>query len=120
MVLIAEEEEEFIAPEVMFDTDSVIAFIGSLAAASQGIRWQPVQRPVSDLQSSLHLDPLPVEYTDHRSGRTRRTHMPGHKIKYYTLGRVVGMEDTSIYVLLPGISHPRSPTARLSGEEFGI
>ncbi|KAJ5102460.1 hypothetical protein N7532_002989 [Penicillium argentinense] len=119
VVLITDEEKELLPRDIMFDTDSVTAFIGSLAAARQGIRWQPVQRPVSDLQSSLHLDPLPVEYTDRRSGRSRRTHMPVHKIKHYTLGRVVGMEDASIYVLFPGLSHPRSPTARLSGEDFG-
>jgi hypothetical protein len=119
-VLIAEEEDQLMPPEVIFDTDSVIAFIGSLTTARQGIRWQPTQRLMSDLQSSLHLDPVLVEYTDRRSGHPRRTHMPVHKIKHYTLGCVVSMEDISIYVLFPGLSYPQSLTACLSGEDFGI
>ncbi|KAJ6047283.1 uncharacterized protein N7446_012117 [Penicillium canescens] len=93
VVLLADEEEQLMPPDVSFDTDSVTAFVGNLAAARQGIRWQPVQRPVSDLQSSLHLDPLPVEYTDRHSGCIRRTHMPVHKIKHYTLGRVVALQE---------------------------
>ncbi|KAE8384307.1 hypothetical protein BDV23DRAFT_39243 [Aspergillus alliaceus] len=54
--------------DITFDTDSMTAFLSSLAAARRGIRWYPSQRPISDLQSGLHLDPLLVEYTDHHSG----------------------------------------------------
>ena len=45
--------------------------------------------------------------------------MPIHKIKQYKLRRVVGMEDASVHVLFPGLSNPRSPSSRLSSEDFG-
>lgn len=84
-IILAGEEEQLAPPSVSFDTDSVIAWISNLAAARHGIRWQPIQRPTSDLRSSLHLDPLLVKYTDRQSARTRSSHMPVHKIKHYTL-----------------------------------
>ncbi|EAU29404.1 predicted protein [Aspergillus terreus NIH2624] len=39
-------------------------FVSSLAVARRGIRWHPTQMAVSDLQSSLHIDPVSVQYFD--------------------------------------------------------
>ena len=53
VVLLADEEEQLMPPDVTFDTDSVTTFVGSLAAARQGIRWQPVQRPWDSEEKAL-------------------------------------------------------------------
>ncbi|KAE8384191.1 hypothetical protein BDV23DRAFT_177253 [Aspergillus alliaceus] len=55
--------------EVTFDIDSI------------GVRWNPTQIAVSDLQSSLYLDPL--------------------LILHYTFGWFIGFENISLYILFP-------------------
>lgn len=85
---------------VTFDIDSIVGFAHSLAVAKLGVRWNPTQRPVSDLHSSLHLDPLPVHQVC-RDGRTHCIQRPVHQIPHYTFGRVVGFENISLYFLFP-------------------
>jgi hypothetical protein len=45
---------------ISFDVDSVVAFPSNLAVAKQGIHWSPTQMAVSDLQSDLHLQSIPI------------------------------------------------------------
>ncbi|KAL4960079.1 uncharacterized protein BDV14DRAFT_211863 [Aspergillus stella-maris] len=96
---------------VTFDINSIVGFAHSLAVAKLGVRWNPTQRPVPDLHSSLHLDPLPVHQVS-RDGRTYRTWRPVHQIPHYTFGRVeqqsprLQEQDFRIWmdqVLLPAI-----------------
>ncbi|KAE8383945.1 hypothetical protein BDV23DRAFT_177430 [Aspergillus alliaceus] len=72
--------------EVTFNIDSIVGFASSLAVAKQGVRWNPTQMAVSDLQSSLHLDPLPVQYWD-QHGQSHQVHRPVYEIPHYTFGR---------------------------------
>jgi hypothetical protein len=113
------EQEELSHATISFDIDSVTAYLSSLAASRGGIRWYPVQRPTSDLQSSLHLDPLPVQYTD-RHGHLHSIHAPLHQVKHYTLARVMGFEDASIYVFFPSLYDPQQQTSRLPDQKFQI
>jgi hypothetical protein len=112
-------QEKLRPTDISFDIDSVTAFLSSLAAARLGIRWYPVQRPISDLQSGLQLEPLPVRYTD-AHGRTRSRKVPIHQIKHYTLCRVVGFEEASIYVVFPGLYRPGQTTSRLQDRDFQV
>ena len=41
--------------QVTFDIDSITGYATSLGIAKGGLRWNVMQMPVSDLQSSLHL-----------------------------------------------------------------
>ncbi|OJD15158.1 hypothetical protein ACJ73_09004, partial [Blastomyces percursus] len=45
---------------VQFDIDSAGGLASSLAVAREGLEWRAGRPPVSSLQSSLHLDPLPT------------------------------------------------------------
>ncbi|KAB8067037.1 hypothetical protein BDV29DRAFT_201086 [Aspergillus leporis] len=83
---------------VTLDIDSVLGFARSLAVAKRGVRWYPTQMSVSDLQSGLHLDPIPVHYVD-PDGRAHTIHRPIHQVPHYTFGRLIGFEDLSIYLL---------------------
>ena len=104
---------------VHFDIDSVLAHITSPAASSQGLYWYPVQLPISDLQSGLHLDPLPVQFTDCH-GHLHSISVPLHHVKHYTLARVPGFEEASIYALFPGLYQPQQRSSRLSDDQFRI
>jgi hypothetical protein len=62
------EDQRFVRSSVMFDIDSIVGYPSSLAIAKQGIRWHPAQMAVSELQSSLHLNPIPVHIILEKSG----------------------------------------------------
>ncbi|KNG80479.1 hypothetical protein ANOM_011853 [Aspergillus nomiae NRRL 13137] len=83
--------------EVTFDINSIVGFASSLTVAKQGVRWNPTQMAVSDLQSSLHLDPLPVQYLDPQ-GRSHGALRAVHETPHYTFGRLTGFEDISLTV----------------------
>lgn len=104
---------------MILDVDSVVGFAHSLTVAKLRVRWNPTQMPVSDLRSSLHLDPLPVHYfrSDGRAPHVRR---PVHKIPHYTFGRLVGFEDISLYFLFPRLFHEEQQSSRLRDDDFRI
>jgi hypothetical protein len=83
-----------------FDIDSIVGFAHSLAVAKNGVRWNPTQMAVTDLHSSLHLDPIPVTYSG-IDGRTHHVRRPIHQIPHYNFGRLIGFEDISLYFLFP-------------------
>ncbi|KAH8654320.1 hypothetical protein BGZ61DRAFT_435165 [Ilyonectria robusta] len=104
---------------VSFDVDSIIAFPSCLAVAKQGIRWSPTQMTVSDLQSDLHLRSRPVTYLD-ATGIQHQVHRPVHQIPHYTFGRVVGLEDISLYFLFPNLYREEQKCSRLRDEDFQL
>ncbi|KAH6974817.1 hypothetical protein EDB80DRAFT_595282, partial [Ilyonectria destructans] len=104
---------------VSFDVDSIIAFPSCLAVAKQGIRWSPTQMTVSDLQSDLHLRSRPVTYLD-ATGIQHQVHRPVHQIPHYTFGRVVGLEDVSLYFLFPNLYREEQKCSRLRDEDFQL
>lgn len=101
----------------MFDIDSVVGFPTSLAIAQQGIHWHPSQMPIADLQSSLHLNPIPVHYED-RHGRAHTVRQPVHQVPHYTFGRLAGFEEISPYLLFPRLYREGQQCSRLRDEDF--
>ncbi|KAF9890022.1 hypothetical protein FE257_006702 [Aspergillus nanangensis] len=114
---IAADHHPGLAPEITLDIDSVGGFVKSLAVARQGIRWYPTQMPVSDLQSSLHLNPILVQYLD-SNGRAHRVHRPLHQVPHYTVGRLMGFEDISMYLLFPRLYRENQQSSRLLDQHF--
>ncbi|KAL6406090.1 hypothetical protein AUP68_10652 [Ilyonectria robusta] len=104
---------------VTFDVDSIIAFPNNLAVAKRGIRWSPTRMTVSDLQSGLHLQSIPVTHFD-TNGRQHRVHRPVHQIPHYTFGRVVGFEDISLYFLFPNLYREEQKCSKLRDEDFRL
>lgn len=102
---------------VTFDIDSVGGFVRSLAVARRGIRWQPTQMAVSNLQSSLHLDPISVQYVD-STGQAHNVCRPVHQVPHYTFGRLIGFEDLSVYLLFPRLYREEQQSSRLFDHDF--
>ncbi|KAJ5091028.1 hypothetical protein N7532_009712 [Penicillium argentinense] len=118
-ICLARGEQKLGPAAVHFDIDSVLAHITSPAVCSQGLYWYPVQRPVSDLQSDLHLDPLPVQFTDGH-GHLHCVSVPLHRVKHYTFARVSGFEDASIYALFPRLHQPQQKSSQLPDDQFRV
>jgi hypothetical protein len=75
--------------------------------------------PVSDLRSSLHLNPIPAHYIGSNS-RAHHVRRPVHKIPYYIFGRLVGFEDISLYFLFPRLYREEQQSSRLRDDDFRI
>ncbi|KAE8357305.1 hypothetical protein BDV27DRAFT_164642 [Aspergillus caelatus] len=118
-VCLATDHHSDTVTEVTFDIDSIVGFASSLAVAKQGVRWNPTQMAVSDLQSSLHLDPLPVQYLDPQ-GRSHRALRAVHEIPHYTFGRLTGFEDISLILLFPRLYRKEQQSSRLRDQDFQI
>ncbi|KAB8239978.1 hypothetical protein BDV35DRAFT_386193 [Aspergillus flavus] len=118
-VCLATDHRSDTVTEVTFDIDSIVGFASSLAVAKQGVRWNPTQMAMSDLQSSLHLDPLPVQYLDPQ-GRSHRALRAVHEIPHYTFGRLTGFEDISLILLFPRLYRKEQQSSRLRDQEFQI
>ena len=103
--------------KVTFDIDSILGFPSSLAVAKQGIRWNPTQMAVSDLQSDLHLNSRLAHYVD-RHGRAHSVRRPLHQLPHYTLGRLVGFEDISLYLVFPHLYREEQQVSRLCDHDF--
>ncbi|KAL7940768.1 hypothetical protein V8C42DRAFT_356065 [Trichoderma barbatum] len=104
---------------VTFDVDSIIGFPNSLAVAKRGIRWSPTRMTVSDLQSDLHLRPIQVTYND-QDGIRRQVRRPVHQVPHYTIGRIIGFEDISLYFLFPRLYRAEQKSSKLRDEDFQL
>ena len=100
-----------------FDIDSITGYATSLGIAKGGIRWNVMQMPVSNLQSSLHLRRRQVHYFDSH-GHAHSVMKPVHELPHYTLGRLVGFEDVSLYLLFPRLYREGQQTSRLLDDDF--
>jgi len=103
--------------EVTFDIDSITGFCPSLGIAKGGIRWNVMQMPVSDLQSGLHLAHRRVQFFDSH-GHFHSIQRPVHEIPHYTLGRLIGFEDVSLYLLFPRLYREGQQSSRLLDDDF--
>jgi hypothetical protein len=104
------EETRAVEPRVAFDIDSFLGFISSLAAARQGIRYQPAPQVQQNIATDVHIQiPVFEENNDPelipRSSLTLLKHVP-----HFLLGRVEGAHDIALYVLFPHLS--------VAGDEF--
>jgi len=115
------ERDETTLPDhlsVTLDIDSAGGFASSLAVARQGLRWTATRPPVSNLTSSLHLDPIPVQFEDHDRGEFRSTQAPVHRVPHLPLGRFYGYEAIELYVLFPQLYHPSREHWIITDDEF--
>ncbi|KAH9203049.1 hypothetical protein DL95DRAFT_509177, partial [Leptodontidium sp. 2 PMI_412] len=103
--------------QVTFDVDSITGFCPSLGVARGGIRWNFMQMPVSDLQSGLHLARRRVQFFDSH-GHFHSVRRSVHEIPHYTLGRLIGFEDVSLYLLFPRLYREGQQSSRLLDDDF--
>ena len=114
-----EDEKVSSGAGASFDVDSIIAFPSNLAVAKRGIRWSPTRMVVSDLQSDLHLRSIPITYSD-AEGVPHQVHRPVHQVPHYTFGRLMGMEDVSLYLLFPRLYRAEQTCSKIRDEDFQL
>ena len=116
-ICLQEEDTPCQTAQVTFDIDSITGFCHSLGIANGGIRWNFMQMPVSDLQSGLHLAHRRVQFFDSH-GHFHSVQKPVHEIPHYTLGRLIGFEDVSLYLLFPRLYREGQQSSRLLDDDF--
>lgn len=104
--------------EVWLDVDSAGGLASSLAIAREGIVWKAGRAAVSNLQSSLHLDYLPVRWYDPSSGRHRTRHRPVHQIPHLPFGELAGFREIELYLIFPGLYDPTRDHWVITREEY--
>lgn len=103
---------------VSFDIDSSGGWATSLAVARQGLYWLATRPATSTLTSSLHLDPLLVEWTDTDTQRLHHRHVPVHHVPHLPLGRLRGFEAMEIFIIFPRLYQPSRKAFVLTNEEY--
>lgn len=91
---------------ITFDIDSAGGFATSLAVAQQGLLWMATRPPVTNLTSSLHLAPIPVQFYNSESEQWQSKKVPVHHIPHLPFGRLGGLEAIEIYLIFPRLFHP--------------
>ena len=103
---------------ISFDIDSSGGWATSLAVARQGLHWLATRPATSTLTSSLHLDPLLVEWTDTNTQRLYHRHVPIHQVPHLPLGRLRGFEAMEIFIIFPRLYQPSRKAFVLTNEEY--
>ena len=106
--------------EVWLDIDSAGGIASNLAIAREGITWKAGRDVVSNLQSSLHLDPLPVRWYDPSSGRLRHQHRPVHRIPHLPFGELTGFREVELYLIFPRLYDPSREHWVITLEEYEL
>jgi hypothetical protein len=101
-----------------FDIDSCGGWASSLSVARQGLQWLATRPATSTLTSSLHLDPLLVEWRDPESQRLHYRHVPVCQVPHLPLGRLRGFEAMELFVLFPRLYHPQRSAWVLTNDEY--
>jgi hypothetical protein len=104
------EKTRAVEPRVAFDIDSFLGFTSSLAAARQGLRYQPAALVRQNIATDVHIQiPVFEEINDPeqipRSSLTMLKNAP-----HFLLGRIEGGYDITLYILFPHLL--------VAGDEF--
>lgn len=104
--------------QVCLDIDSAGGIASSLAVAREGLHWRAGRPPISNLQSSLHLNPIAVQWTDVSTGRLRHSKQPIHRIPHLPFGRVAGFSELEMYLIFPRLYEHNRQQWVITLEEF--
>jgi hypothetical protein len=72
---------------------------------------------VSDLQSSLHLDPIRVQYFD-ATGQAHSVCRLVHQVLHYTFGHLIRFKDILLYLLFPRLYRDDQQSSQLLDQDF--
>lgn len=103
-----------------FDIDSAGGFASSLAVAREGFQWKAGRPSTSNLQGSLHLELIPVQWEDAKTGRLRQSRRPVHRIPHLPFGRLAGFPDMEVYLLFPRLFQPHRQHWVITKEEYAL
>jgi hypothetical protein len=104
------EETRAVEPRVTFDIDSFLGFVSSLAAARQGLRYQPAPQVQQNIATDVHLQIPVFEQNDDPEQIPRSSLAMLKNVPHFLLGRIEGGYDIALYILFPHLS--------VAGDEF--
>ena len=93
--------------QASYDIDSSLGYATSLAFARQGLRINLYPRFHTNIKTNLHLFEI-VKFDFGRGEKSVK--VPLHDVPHYYLGRVIGHEDTNVYIFFPRMWNPEKQT----------
>lgn len=104
--------------QVRLDIDSAGGWASNLAVARAGLQWRAGRPAVSNLQSSLHLDHIQVQWTDSSTGRLRHARRPIHHVPHLPFGRLAEFPEVEMYLVFPRLYEPTRQHWVITKEEY--
>ena len=95
------EETQPIETDVAYDIDSFLGFLRSLAAARQGVLYQPAPLMRQNIPTDVHLQTRVYEQPDDDEQVPRTSLAMLKDVPHFLLGRVIGAADVTVHVLFP-------------------
>lgn len=112
------EETQEVPPDIAFDIDSFLFFASSLAAARQGVHYQPAPQIQQNLQTDIHINTTVYETGDDPDLPPRPRAAILKDVPHFHLGRVEGASDISLYILFPHLSVTHAKLIGLTNEQL--
>lgn len=100
-VCLHKEQTQAIEPLVAFDIDSMLGFCSSLAAAKQGLSYQPAAQAQQNIQTDVHLEMDAFENTSNNEETLRSCRKMLRDVPHFLLGRLGGAHNITVHVLFP-------------------
>jgi hypothetical protein len=117
-VCMHKEETLSVEPQVAFDIDSFLGFASSLAMARQGLFYQPAAQMRQNMSTDVHIETRVFEDNSDVE-QPSRSHLAMLKdIPHFLLGRVVGAQEITVYILFPHLSIIGSKFSSLTNDQL--
>jgi hypothetical protein len=100
-VCLHKEQTQAIEPLVAFDIDSMLGFCSSLAAAKQGLSYQPAAQAQQNIQTDVHLETDAFQNLSENDETLRACRKMLRDVPHFLLGRLCGAHNITIHVLFP-------------------
>jgi hypothetical protein len=111
------EESREVLPEVAFDIDSFHFFVSSLAAARQGLHYQPAPQIRQNLQTDVHINTTIYETNDNPDHPLRLRTAMLKDVPHFHMGRVEGGANISLFILFPHLPVAHTKFIGLTNEQ---
>jgi hypothetical protein len=112
------EETQAIETDVAFDIDSFLGFFRSLAAARQGIEYQPAPIMRQNITTDVHLQTLVYDQPDAPEQVPRSSLAMLKDVPHFLLGRVVGATNITVHILFSHLPVAQEKFVSLTKEQI--
>ena len=100
-ICLHQEQTQAVTPQIAFDIDSMLGFWSSLAAAKQGLSYQPAAQAQQNIQTDVHLETDAYESISEEGETIRACRKMLRDVPHFLLGRVCGAHNITVHVLFP-------------------
>ncbi len=117
-VCLHKEETHPIKTDVAHDIDSFLGFFRSLAAARQGIIYQPAPMMRQNIATDVHLQTIVHDQPENPEQAPRPTSVMLKDVPHFLLGRVVGAPDITVHILFPHLYMAQTKFVAMTKEQL--